>query len=272
MRMLWQYKNIIWTFSKAIDPYTGSIWNKLVYYQPEGSVPVMTLNFLEYYMRSGGHLWTVGEGHRTGNLSSCLPGIMSPCYLRCEYYGPATRCENTIGARTMAYKDFCVSVLDKADGIFNLDLGIYRDVSIDASRYMRLDDKDPIVHSMIDLPKRLELWDVVTQPGAFFDPQVRGFHYPEFYDVSYYISYVGAKQQSCFHPMYRSVALNSKSVVNNATSVFLHDKYALNVAPVAGCVGAPSVHFGFPLWFFDRAQVDSLATSIFTMWNIEMVE
>jgi hypothetical protein len=32
------------------------------------------------------------------------------------------------------------------------------------------------------------------------------------------------------------------------------------------------VHIGFPLWFFDRAQVDSLSTAIFNVWQLPLVQ
>jgi hypothetical protein len=269
MRQLWRYKNVIWTFSNAIDPITGSTWNWLVYYTPEGSQTPLTLNFLKYYLRSGGHLWTVGEGHRRGNLSSCVYTKTFPCNLRCEFYGPSEGCGSRTGLGTMAYEDFCVTVLDKADGSFNVALGVDRRLDYDPMRYARLDHSDPVTASLTGLPERLELWEETTKPKRFFEK--RGFNYIEVYDPAYYMHYTGSLSQSCFHPMYRNVALNGRSVIHDAAVVFLHNRYSHVVAPADGCVGAPSVHFGFPLWFFKREQVDSLASAIFGMWQLEQV-
>ena len=36
MRLIFKYRNVIWSFSKAIDPETGSLWNRIVYYTPSG--------------------------------------------------------------------------------------------------------------------------------------------------------------------------------------------------------------------------------------------
>jgi hypothetical protein len=79
----------------------------------------------------------------------------------------------------------------------------------------------------------------------------------------------GLEQQPCFHPMYRMRTRNvAVSAVNNATVAFWTTKYANVIAKVPGAVAAPSVQFGLPLWFFNRAQVDSIADVIFTEWQI----
>jgi hypothetical protein len=104
----------------------------------------------------------------------------------------------------------------------------------------------------------------------FFDPEIRGFHYIEYYDPEYYMGYVGKTSQICYHPMYRSQTMNSWSLVYQSTVAFWYSKYAEVKAIPDGCVAAPSVHFGFPLWFFDRTQVDSLATAIFKTWQLPL--
>ena len=53
--------------------------------------------------------------------------------------------------------------------------------------------------------------------------------------------------------------MKSWSVNYNSTVAFWYSKYASVQATPPGCIAAPSVHIGFPLWFFDRSQVDSLA-------------
>ena len=272
MDLIFKYRNIIWSFSKAIDPEAGSVWNRIVYYTPSGTAGIRNLNFLTYYLAFGGHLWTVGEGHRSASLAACLYSNLFPLYIRCEFWGPSPNCTNTTGENTMAYRDFCVSALDKAEGLFpKTYLGVRR-LDYDAMRNAWLDRTDPLIAGMEGLPSKLVLWDKVTEPGMFFNPFVRGFHYVEYYDPEYYMNYLGKRSQSCFHPMYRATAMNSWSVVHNATVAFWYSKYASVQASPPGCVAAPSVHIGFPLWFFNRAQVDSLATTIFHQWQLPLVE
>jgi hypothetical protein len=42
------------------------------------------------------------------------------------------------------------------------------------------------------------------------------------------------------------------------------------VAPDApGGTAAPSIHFGFPLWYFSHESVDSIAGVVFERWGID---
>jgi hypothetical protein len=272
MDLIFKYKNIIWSFSKAIDPEAGSVWNRIVKYTPSGTAGMLNLNFLTYYLAFGGHLWTVGEGHRSGSLAACLENNLFPLYIRCEFWGSSVNCSNTTGENTMAWRDFCASALDKAEGLFpKTYLGVRR-IDYDAMRYAWLDRTDPLIAGMGWLPHKLELWDKVTEPGMFFDPWERGFLYVEYYDPEYYMNYLGKNSQPCFHPMYRATTMNAHSVVYNSTVAFWYTKYADVEASPPGCIAAPSVHIGFPLWFFDRAQVDSLSTAIFNVWQLPLVQ
>jgi hypothetical protein len=268
MEYFWKYKNVIWSYSTASDDMSGSVWNRLVRFTPEGANGQLTLNFLPYYLDSGGHLWTVGESQRAGGLAACISARVFPVSVQCEYWGPSSGCSDNTGVNSMAYRDFCVSVIDKVDGLLRQDLGTDRRIEYDAMRWAVLDDSDPLTSSMEGFPRRLDLWDEVTRTGMFFDPQVRGMFYVEVYDSKYYMDRIGHQSQPCFHPLYREVALNTRSVVHNQPVAFWYSSYADRVADKPGCVAAPSVHFGFPLWFYDRVQVDSIATAIFRTWQV----
>ncbi len=271
MEYFWKYKNVIWSYSTASDVLSGSVWNRFVKYTPEGSSGQLTLNFLPYYLASGGHLWTVGESQRTSGLAACLYAKLFPVSVRCEFYGPSPGCENEAGVKSMAYRDFCVSVIDKVYGLLRPDLMTNRRVDYDAMQWAVLDDSDPLTGEFEGFPRRLDLWDNVSREGNFFDPQVRGMFYVEVYDSDYYMNFIGHSSQSCFHPLYREVARNTHSVVHDQTVAFWYSSYADVVADKPGCVAAPSVHFGFPLWFYNREQVDSIATAIFKVWQLPVV-
>ena len=272
MELLWKYKNVIWNFSTSTNREMPSTWNRLVNYFPEGDYGpgrTLNINYLTYFLAFGGHLWTAGEGHRNGSLAAVLSAEVFPNYIKCEVFGPSDGCENTTGEQTMAWKDMCVTVLDKIEGVFQTWVP-RRLPERDAMHHAVLDGSDPLVASIEGLPSRLDLWEMVTRPGHFFDPSIRGFHYVELYDTDYYMSMVGRTSQPCFHPMYRSVTMNTKSMLNDQAVAFWHSRYA-HLSGCAGCVAAPSVHFGFPLWFFDRSQCDSLASAIFRTWGIPLL-
>ncbi|MBN2071150.1 MAG: hypothetical protein JW814_06785 [Candidatus Krumholzibacteriota bacterium] len=273
METIFKYRNIIWSFSGAVDPIAGSSWTRLILFTPEELVPLdaRVLNYIPFYMAAGGHIWSVGMCQRTGGLGAALRLFQQifPNYLKCNAGSSAYGCADTLGVECMPYRDFCVSTLDKIEAIFKTDIPFNRDISLDAARYMLLDEQDNYTLDIPGFPRRLDLWDKVTQPGMFFYPQTRGFHYIEIYDADYWMRYVGATSQSCFHPLYRMQAIVSRSVLHNQPVAFWTTKYADRLAPNEEAIRAPSVHFGLPLWFFNRAQVDSVADAIFTLWEIK---
>jgi hypothetical protein len=169
----------------------------------------------------------------------------------------------------MPYRDYCVTVIDKADVTARDDSRMpVRKDDWDALVDAHADAGDPVTAAHPGLPPTLSLWERVMRPGNFFDPAVRGFLYVELYNPAYWLRMSGAKAQSCFHPMYRMRARNGRSAVDNATVAFWTTKYASVVANAPGAVAAPSVQFGLPLYFFDRAQTDSIADVIFKEWHI----
>lgn len=273
VEMLWKYKNIIWTYSSADAINT---WDDMIRFIPEskiGKVSRQSFNVLAGFMTSGGHLWTEGRSERQGGLGAVLypAAQLFPISLRCEITGPDIGCDgDTSGVNSMAYRDYCVNVIDKVVGYFRPDpLLPVRRIDWDAMHYAYRDSLDLVTVAHPGLPKKLTLWETVTRPGRFFDPATRGFSYLELYNPGYWMNLKGLEQQPCFHPMYRMRTRNvAVSAVNNATVAFWTTKYANVIAKVPGAVAAPSVQFGLPLWFFNRAQVDSIADVIFTEWQI----
>ena len=276
IEMLWKYKNIIWTYSSADAVNT---WDDVIRLIPEsmvGTVSRQPFNVLAFFMASGGHLWTEGKSDQQGGLGAVLypDAQLFPINLRCEIAGPNIGCDgDTSGVNSMAYRDYCVNVIDKIVGGSRPDdpyvVMPVRRIDWDAMYYAYRDSRDPVTAAHPGLPYKLTLWETVTRPGRFFDPAIRGLSYLELYNPGYWMNVKGLKQQSCFHPMYRMRSRNVYlSAVNNATIAFWTTKYANVVAKVPGAVAAPSVQFGLPLWFFNRAQVDSIADVIFTEWQI----
>ncbi len=282
IRLLWKYKNTIWSFCSA--RMENNAWMKIIFVASEDDIrediPRYTYNVLRYYLASGGHLWTVGKSDREGGFAGALPEhwtgwtymkmLKFPLYLKCEMMlGPGHGCEYMDGVETTPYKDFCISVLDKVYGVFRKDENMPgRNNEYDAMFYAYKDDSDPVTNSLPDLPPYLHLWREVTRPGRFFDPLVRGFHYVEVYNPEYWMSRNNLTQQGCFHPLYRMRSRNSRSCVDSTIVAFWTTKYADVTNDSPGYVAAPSVHFGFPLWFFNRYDVYALADAIFGRWQI----
>ena len=269
-----QYKNIIWTYG-ANDDYRA--WDNVVRFIPESNVAFGTtpfVNYLSLFLAKGGHLWTSGSGDRAGGLAAVLPpyAMEFPINLKCEMAGTRDDCNgDQSGVHSMAYRDHCVTVLDKVTGPFRTDY-IMPDRNIDFDA-MYLAYKDETFGYNIPypgLPDELRLWSEVTAPGRYFDSMVRGFTYVELYDPSYWLNLTAVQSQECFAPMYRIKTRNSLSVVDNTTVALWLTKYEQVVPDVASGIAVParSVHFGFPLWFFDRTQVNQIADVIFDEWQI----
>ncbi|MCK4236323.1 MAG: hypothetical protein KAX38_04335, partial [Candidatus Krumholzibacteria bacterium] len=272
IELIFKYKNIIWTYSTEGRSIT---WDDIVHFTigtSSGGYPGETFNYVSAYLKAGGHLWTLGKSDRAGGLATVVPANarVFPMNLKCEIFGNTSGCTDTSGVNCMAYRDYCVTVLDKVSACFRVDGNLpKRDIDQDAMNYGYKDDLDPVTAAHPDLPDELHLWDKVTEPGNFFDPMARGFLYVEAYDPEYWMSRNLVSSQPCLHPMYRMKTRNTKSCLTDAVVAFWTTKYANVLAEAPGTVAAPSVHFGLPLWFFDRDQANAIADVIFTEWQIK---
>mgnify|MGYP000066216184 CR=1 FL=1 len=267
VRRIMRYKNIIWTISSDA---TVCAWNNIITFYPEGD-PLAPSNLLRFYLAAGGHLWTSGRQDRLGGLAAVGPyGMAFPCNLRCEIWGPTLGCADTSGVTSFAYHDYCVTALDKVWGEFRQDVLINRSLERDALTWSYKDPSNALTSKYPELPDSLGLWEVVVEPGNFFDPAVRGFSYVEIYNPAYWMSYTKAKTQACFHPMYRMRTRYLYSPINYQVIAFWFTRYANIVPEAEGAIAAPSVHFGIPLWYFDREAVETIADVIFTEWQINL--
>ena len=77
--------------------------------------------------------------------------------------------------------------------------------------------------------------------------------------------------QPNFHPMYRMRAWNITSPLHHQAIAIWVTKYEDVLPEVAAgpAVAAPSVHMGFPLWFFDHDKANQIADVIFEEWGIK---
>jgi hypothetical protein len=269
-----RYKNIIWTYSSDL---TSICWDDLVRFTPESQIGTgsqLVVNYLSIFLAKGGHLLTEGRSDRTGGFAAMLQSnaMVFPLNLRCEITGPREGCEgDTSGVYCMGYRDYCVTVLDKITGAFRTDPDMnLRREQLDALDYALRSDTDPVTAGIPGLPPTLTLWEEITKTDRYFDPRKRGFNYVEIYDPLYWMNLRRAKSQGCFHPMYRMHARNIVSPVNGTPIALWVTKYDDVIPDVESgiAVAAPSAHFGFELWFFNRAQVNAIIDVLFGQWGI----
>lgn len=271
------YKNIIWTFSAG-----NSRWGDIIYFIPESQIGELShtaTNILSVFLQKGGHTWTSGRSDQIGGLAATFDdrGIFFPMNLACEIAGTRGDCAgDRSGRRSFPYLDFCVTMLDKIVAPIRTDDAMpYRqsahyDVMISAF----YDRFDPVSARYPQIPDRLELRDDVTAPGKYFSTDstslTGGFSYVEVYDPEYWMESRSVFSQYCFHPAFRMRAAGSTSALNDCAVALWLTKYEDIVPdPLSGpAVAAPSIHFGFPLWFFRHETVDSIAAVIFDRWGI----
>lgn len=271
------YKNIIWTYNAS-----DCGWPALVYFTPESDIGQdsrLAVDYIPIFLMKGGHLWTLGRGDLGGGLASVLTPLarVFPMSLECELTGNSAGCSgDPSGILSFPYKDYCVTMLDKVSGSIRDDDDMpYRYwIHFDVMTHAYGDAADPYTSSRPGLPARLDLWEEVTKPGRYFDPDstalLGGFTYVEIYDPEYWMRRKGEVSRSCFHPIYRMKAKSEYSVLNDcaiALWVTTHEDVVPSVASGLA-VAAPSFHFGFPLWFFERSAVDSIVQVVFEEWGI----
>lgn len=270
-----QYKNIIWIYSSS----DVSVWDDLVKYTPEDMVAEgqsVPLNYIPIFLAKGGHIMTAGASTGLSGLAAVIPGqIAFPTNLKCEIKGTTLGCDDTSGVNSMTYSLYCVTMLDKVSGTFRTDdpsMPRRIERKFDVLRYAYKANDDSITAGHSDIPEILNLWDQVTKPGSFFDPNgfLGGFNMVEIYDPQYWMDHNYAQSQPCFHPLYRMKAYNSMSVLNDGVVALWVTKYEDVVPDVESGVGvaAPSIHFGFPLWYFDHDSVSQIMDMVFSEWGI----
>lgn len=275
-----RYRNIIWTFAAG-----SSYWEDIIRFIPESMLidaDILGMNKIAIFMRKGGHMWSLGRSDYGAGLAAVLypEAMIFPLKLSCEITGPRGNCSgDRSGIESMAHYDYCVSIIDKVNGNFRDDAGMpWRETAhFDAMVSAYRDILDPMTAYDPNIPERISLRAEVTAPGSFFSTDslsdLGGFTYVEVYDPAYWMAARNSIASSCFHPLFRMKAASEESALNDCTIAFWTTRYA-DVMPegtAGGAVAAPSVHFGFPLWFFEESSADSIAGAIFERWQIRKV-
>jgi hypothetical protein len=283
--LIGRYKNIIWTFN---NDYGTSCFDDVVRFTPETKISqsAIPINFLAIFLAKGGHLLTEGRSDKGGGLAMILPPMSDtargfPLNIKCEILGNSDGCEgDTSSVNSYAYKDYCVTMLDEIDASHfrtDSDMPMRRIRNYDCMYPGAVKSTDAWHDSIPGMPSTLDIWSEILVAGRYFapnepSPRPGGYSQVEVYDPYYWMNRTGNRvaSQRCFHPMYRMKAKNSTSCLNNQTVALWVTKYATIVPDVASgvSVAAPSAHFGFELWFFNRAQVRTILNTIFQKWQI----
>jgi hypothetical protein len=281
IRYIGHYKNIIWTYSSSSNVNS---WKSIVQFTPEGMIDEGTqlgLNYLALFVARGGHLWTLGFSEKGGGLASIFRN--TPRFpVSFKYDLNPTDESDTSGVNCMGYKDYCIKIVDKIWGQFRDPEEMPKDENgvvvkrqmnrFDVMTYAYRADDDPITAGYPELPERLELWSTVTNcEQCYFAPDgpVGGFNYVEIYDPEYYMVFRNVDSRPCYHPIYRMKARSTRSVLNDQAVAVWISRYQNVVPDAPGGVAAKSFHFGFPLWFFNRAAVDQIVDVVFSEWQIQ---
>jgi len=279
--LIGRYKNIIWTFNSDL---TTSCYDDIIRFTPESMISqsAVALNFLAIFLAKGGHVLTEGMSEKAAGLAAILPVVQAargfPLNIKCEILGNSDGCEgDTSAVNSYPYKDYCITMLDKIDGAFrtNSDMPTRRIRNYDCMYPGAVKAVDAWHDSVPGMPSALNLWSEILVAGRFYAPnepgtRPGGFTPVEIYDPAYWMNRNNVRSQGCFHPMYRMKAKNTTSAVNNQTVAIWVTKYAHVVPDVASgvAVAAPSAHFGFEFWFFDRTQGKAIIDTIFRKWQI----
>jgi hypothetical protein len=282
LSLIGKYKNIIWTYNS--DRLSG-VWDDVILFTPESMVSWGTKlmnNYLSVFLAKGGHLITEGMSEKASGLAAILPPAQTtrgfPLNIKCELLGNLDDCDgDTSGVNSYAYKDYCVTVLDKIDGTFRLDADMpMRKIRNYDCMYPGAVKSTDVWHDRVPgMPDNLNLWSEILVAGRFYapnepSPRPGGFTPAEIYDPAYWMNNTATASQGCFHPMYRMKSKNTASALNNQPVALWVTKYADVYPDVTSgvAVAAPSAHFGFELWFFDRTQVNRIVDVIFGEWGI----
>ncbi len=277
-----KYKNIAWTFNSDL---TTSCYDDIIRFTPESMISwgsTLMRNSLLVFLAKGGHLITEGMSEKAAGLAAVLPAVEAPrgfpLNLKCEFLGNQDGCEgDTSSVNSYPYKDYCITMLDKIDGAFRTDsdMPIRRIRNFDCMYPGAVKSADEWHTWVPGMPDNLNLWSEILVYPRYYSPNMPspnpgGFTPVEVYDPAYWMNRNLVRSQSCFHPMYRMKSKNMVSVLNNQAVALWVTKYADVVPYVTSgvAVAAPSAHFGFELWFFDRAQVSQIIDVMFGTWGI----
>ncbi len=279
IELVGRYANIIWVFSST----TGGAWRQVIPFTPEsmiGQAATLTVNYLSLFLAKGGHLLTCGRTDRGGGglTAAFLSTPLMPSSFKHDMSTQDP--EDTTGVNSMPYRDYCVTVVDKVTANFRtaeeMPVGVFRSTDRDAMRYGEKITTDPVVAEHLSgFPAQMRLWSVITCSTCFFNPSTRGFTYVEVYNPKYYMDFrLIPSSQGCFHPTYKMKARNVLSPLEGQAVALVLTKYRDKFYGRDDITFVPaySFHFGFPLWFFNRDDVDQVMEVIFNEWQLNTPE
>jgi len=252
-----RYRSVIWTYGCV---YTS--WQPTIRFVPETCLgcPWPRTNSLRLYYAAGGSALTCGYGSRDAGLAATFEE--SPLF-PADVVRDISPYKEDGGLFTMAHDDYYVTVIDKVIGEFRTGMpeGIYRSLDRDAMR------RADLAGFSYYLPPTLDLRDEITQPGMFWYPPDRGFHFVEVYDPSYWMDYRMLESHPCFEPIYLMRARSTLSPLDHAAVAIwtldgeCEDSWLYPYRP-------RSAHFGLPLWYIEPEQSEAIVRYLFEGWGV----
>ena len=234
-------------------------------------------------MAFGGHLWTCGQIGEAGGLAAVIPGAPTdarrypPVPQMRNHHTAVFRAGRSAGYSRMVYRDYCVPVLDTP----SVEVSYHR--GWPSARRRNRTGMPMIVLRYLDpyrpghgglIPGLPASWSALDDGhGArhVLRSAVRGFTTSKFFDPSYWMTDVGVEVAALLpSALPHEGADKQRRCVNKTGGRVLDDEVRRRRGRRPGAVAAPSVHFRLPLWFFNRAQVDSIADVVFGEWGIQI--
>lgn len=262
LEVLSRYKHVIWTYSNSVE----NVWQNTIPFDPVPYYSGFRPNTLALYLAGGGSTLTFGRSDLSHSaLASTFRSAHDmPASVLDEYESDGIAGTDP-GRYSMAWDDYYVTVVDKVIARFKQGDDIPPvNRSIDFDAMMMAVEAGPDNHP--GLPDTLTLWDEVTKPWMFFDPQQRGFVYVEVYDPQYYMDFRSLTSHECFSPLYLMRARSTRSPIDYAPIALTTTR---RWCEHWDRPGYESYHFGFPLWFFDHDKIDQIMDYIFEQWGVD---
>jgi len=285
LTVLADYKNIIWSVSTDVAQSSGLplLYEYLRYRQkepPPGTTRagVREPNPLALFMEAGGHILINGRHPLTTTINRTFaPASRFPFMFPWDQEGNQDQFPDLeppfLGDESFAYLHLCLATMDFAIPSTALLRNNNYVCSVQSLRPVTSTSiRDDGMREAIPLDPwfpRLELRVETAGGTKAYSPSRRSYE-AEVYNPQYFIDncvYV-IRAMRCFEPIYGLQCLNTSSATYNAPVAFWTSAFE-NAGGAPGMVAARSAVFGFPLVYFDPAQVKpALEYILFNEWQI----
>jgi len=277
------YRNIIWSvYTDVRQPSGLPLLYEYVKYQPKdgpGAPGVRTSNPVALFMEAGGHILISGRHPLTATINRLFFSVTPrfPFMFLYDQEGDqerTPRIDDPQGDESFAYRHLSLETSDFAIPTALTRRSDWHICSVEALRPISptagIDDGMREATPMdVGFP-RLDLRVETAGPGKAYSPTVSSYEAEVYNPLYFFNSCVYAvRPRDSFEPIYGLGCPNTASATYNAPVAFWTTAFADRVADGGGGVAARSAVFGFPLVYFDPAQVKpALEMILFNEWML----